>query len=185
MNDLLADHVMDSIDLITQSLHDNKTRSEIDQLFSAQNSAVQDKLLALLGPDGLAQYQDYTKNLGSLLTAAQFAGSLTGDPSAVANKKNQLLQAMQEATRSVLAAAGLPADYQTVPILNFANIASEAEATQSLQLFDSIYAQVAANASTFLSADELTKFLEYRTNAIKSSQTMLLMNRKMMAPISQ
>ncbi len=183
--DLLADHVMDSIDLITQTLHDKKTQGEIDRLFSAQNSALQDKLQALLGPDGLAQYQDYTKNLGSTLTAAQFAGNLTGDPATVAEKKSQLLKAMQEATRSALAAAGLPADYQTIPMLNFANIASEAQATQSLQLFDSIYAQVIANAGNFLSADELGKLQEYRTAAMKNSQAALLMNRNLMAPIAQ
>ena len=184
-NDLLADHVMDSIDLITQALHDNKKQGEIDQLFYAQNSALQDQLQALIGPDGLAQYLDYTKNLASTLTAAQFAGSLTGDPATVADKKSQLLRAMQQATQSALAAAGLPADYQTVPMLNFGNIASEEEGAQSLQLLDSIYGQVAASASTFLNADELNKFQEFRTNALKSSQTMLIMNRKLMAPISK
>jgi len=184
LNDLLADHVMDSIDLITQALHDKDTRGQIDQLFATQDSALRDQLQALIGADGLAQYQDYTKNLLSTVTAAQFAGSLTGDPATVADKKNQLMQAMQQATQSALAAAGLPADYQTIPMLNFANIASEEEAAQSLPLLDSIYAQVAANAGTFLSADELNKFQEYRTNAIKSSQTTLLMNRNMMAPVS-
>jgi RNA polymerase sigma factor (sigma-70 family) len=184
-NDLLADSTMDNIDLITQALHDNKTRSEIDQLFSAQNSALEDKLLALVGPDGLAQYQDYTKNLTSTLTAQQFAGSLTGDPATVADKQNQLLQAMQAATQSTLAAAGLPADYQTMPILNYGNIASEEESAQSLQLLDSIYGQVAASASTFLNADELNKFQEYRTNAIRTSQAMILVNRNLMAPIAQ
>jgi RNA polymerase sigma factor (sigma-70 family) len=184
-NDLMADHVMDSIDLITQALHDNKTRGEVDQLFSTQDSILRDKLLTLVGPDGLAQYLDYTKNLGSTLTAAQFAGSLTGDPATVADKKSQLLQAMQQATQSALAAAGLPADFQTVPMLNFGNIASEEEGVQSLQLLDSIYGRVAASASTFLSADELNKFQEFRTNAIQRSQTMLLINRKMMAPISK
>jgi RNA polymerase sigma factor (sigma-70 family) len=183
--DLLADHVMDSVDLITQTLHDKNSQGEIDRLFSAQNSALQDKLQALLGPDGAAQYLDYTKNLGSTLTAEQFAGSLTGDAAAVAEKKSQLMKAMQEATRSVLAAAGLPADYQTVPMLNFANIASEAQATQSLQIFDSIYTRVIANAGTYLSADELNKLQEYRALAIKNSKTMLLMNRNLMAPISQ
>jgi RNA polymerase sigma factor (sigma-70 family) len=184
LNDLLADHVMDSIDLITQALHDNKKQGEIDQLFSAQNSALQDQLQALIGPDGLAQYLDYTKNLGSTLTAAQFAGSLTGDSATVADKKSQLLQAMQQATQSALAAAGLPANYQTVPMLNFANIASEGQAAQSLQLLDNIYGQVAASASTFLTPDELNKFQEYRTNAINSSQAQLLMNRNLMAPVS-
>jgi RNA polymerase sigma factor (sigma-70 family) len=184
-NDLMADNVMDSIDLITQALHDNRSRSDIDQLFSVQNSALQDKLQALIGPDGLAQYLDYTKNLGSTLTAAQFAGSLTGDPATIADKKSQLLQAIQNATQSALAAAGLPADYQTVPILNFANIASNEEAAQSLQLLDNIYGQVAANASTFLNADELNKFQEFRTNAIQTSQTMLVMNRNMMEPIAK
>ena len=184
-NDLLADHVMDCIDLITQALHDSKTRGEIDRLFSAQNSALQDKLLTLVGPDGLAQYQDYTKNLLSTLTVAQFAGSLTGDQATIGDKKSRLLQALQAATQSNLAASGLPADYQTVPMLNFANIASEEEGAQSLHLMDSIYGQVAASAGTFLNADELNAFQQFRTNGIQNNQTLLLMNRKMMAPIAK
>ena len=185
LSDLLADHIMDGIDLITQALHDNKTRGEVDQMFAKQEAALRDQLQSLVGADGLAQYLDYSKNLASTMTTAQFAGFLTGDSAAVASKQSQLLQALQEASQSALAAAGLPADYQTIPMLNLANIASEEEAAQSLQLLDSIYAQVAAKAGGFLSADELAKFQEYRTNAISTSQTMLLMNRKMMAPISQ
>jgi RNA polymerase sigma factor (sigma-70 family) len=184
-NDLLADHIMNNVDLITQALHDNKKQAEIDQLFSAQNSALQDQMQALLGPDGLAQYLDYTKNLCSTLTASQFAGKLTGDQATVADKKAQLVQALQQATQSTLAAAGLPADYQTIPVLNFANIASEEEGAQSLRLLDNIYGQVAASAGNFLNAEELGSFQEFRSNAIQSSQAQLLMNRKMMAPISQ
>ena len=48
--DLLADHVMDSIDLITQALHDNKTRGEIDQMFSTESAAFQNQLQTLLSP---------------------------------------------------------------------------------------------------------------------------------------
>jgi RNA polymerase sigma factor (sigma-70 family) len=184
-NDLLADHVMDNVDLITQALHDDKSPAEVGQIFFASDTAFQGKLQALLGGDALTQYQDYTKNLGSTLTVAQFVDSLTGDPATVADKKSQLLQAMQQATQSALAAAGLPADYQTVPMLNFANIASDEKGVQSLQLLDSIYGQVAASASTFLNADELNKFQEFRTNAINSSKAQLLMNRKLMAPFSK
>jgi RNA polymerase sigma factor (sigma-70 family) len=185
MNDLLADHIMDGIDLTTQALHDGKSRGEIDQMFATENAALQTKLQALLGPDGAAQYADYTKNLGSTLSAAQFTSGLTGDPATVADKKAQMTQAMEAATQSAVAAAGLPADYQTVPMLNLSNIASEEQATQSLQLLDNIYAQVAANAGGYLSADELAKFQTFRTNAINNSQTMLDMNRKLMAPIGQ
>jgi RNA polymerase sigma factor (sigma-70 family) len=185
LNDLLADHVMDNIDLITQTLHDKSSRNEIDQLFANLDSNLQAKLQASIGPDGLAQYLDYTKSLGTTLTVSQFGGSLTGDPATIADKKSQLTQAMQEATQSVLAAANLPANFQTVPILNFANIASEEEGQQSLDLLTSIYGQVAAQATTFLSADELKKFQEFTSTAIKNNQSMLLMNRNLMAPISQ
>jgi septal ring factor EnvC (AmiA/AmiB activator) len=185
LNDALADHVMDSIDLITQALRDHASRAQIDQMFAAQNSALQQKLQALLGPDGAAQYDDYTKNLGSTLSATSFAATLTGDAATVANQKAQLTQAMEAATQSALAAAGLPADYQTVPMLNFGNIASEDEATQSLQLLDNIYGQVASNAGSYLTADELNSFQTFRTNAINNSQMMLNMNRKLMAPVAQ
>ena len=139
---------------------------------------------ALLGDDALTQYQDYNKNLSSTKFIESFGYSLTGDPTTVADKKSRLLQAMQEATQSALAAAGLPADYQTATVLNFGNYASEEECAQSLQLKDNILGQVAARASAFLNADELNKFQEFRTNAIKNSQNYLLMERKLMAPIS-
>jgi hypothetical protein len=80
---------------------------------------------------------------------------------------------------------GLPADYQTVPILNFRNIASEQEGDKSLKLLDDIYQRVASRSSSFLSADELAKFQEFRTTAINNNRSALAMNRTMMAPISK
>jgi hypothetical protein len=184
-NDLLADHGMDNADLVTQALHDGKSQAEVRQIFSASDTAFQGKVQALLGDDALTQYQDYTKNLSSTLFIESFGASLTGDPATVADKKSRLLQAMHEATQSALATAGLPADYQTLTALNPGNFASEEEAAQSLQLMDNILGQTAARASAFLNADELNKFQEFRTNAIKNSRNFLLMERKLMAPVSQ
>jgi RNA polymerase sigma factor (sigma-70 family) len=184
-NDLLADNVMDEIDLITQALHDGKSQTEVNQIFSAADAALQGKVQALLGDDAAAQYKDYTLNLASTLTAAQFAGELTGDTAAKQEKQNQLQQLVQQETAAALKNAGLPADYQAVPMLNFANIASEDQATASLNLLDSIYSNVAANSSSFLSPDEIASFQTFRTNAINNSRTVLGMNRKLMAPLSQ
>jgi RNA polymerase sigma factor (sigma-70 family) len=184
-NDLLADHLMDNMDLITQVLHDGKSLAEMRQIFSAADTAFQGKVQALLGDDGLTQYQDYTKNIGSPRFVNSFADSLTGDSATIEDKKNQLIQAMEQATQSAVAAAGLPADFQTFPMLNPVNIASEEEAAQSLQLLDSVFGQTAASASTFLSADELNKFQDFRTNVIKRTQAQILVNRKMMAPVSK
>ena len=49
---------------------------------------------------------------------------LTGDDAAKQAKGKQFYQAMQEETQAALLSVGLPPDYQTVPILNFRNIAS-------------------------------------------------------------
>jgi FtsZ-binding cell division protein ZapB len=184
-NDLLADHLLDNMDLITQGLNDGKSQAEVRRIFSAAETAFQGKVQALLGDDALAQYQDYTKNLASPRFVNSFADSLTGDSATIEDKKSRLIQAMQQATQSALAAAGLPADYQTYPMLNPANIASDEEAVQSLQLLDSIFGQTAASASTFLSADELNKFQDFRTNVIKLTQAAILVNRKLMAPVSK
>jgi hypothetical protein len=184
-NDLMADQVMDSIDLITQVLHDKTSATEIDRLFSAQDSALQDRVSALLGPDGLAQYLDVSKNLISTFSAAEFKGKMTGHDAAKAEKQKQFQQVVQEESQAALAAAGLPADFQAVPILNFRNIASEELAARNVKLMDSIFERVAARAVSFLDEEEMKKFQEYRASGIKSSQTALMMNRKMMAPISQ
>jgi len=184
-NDLLADHVMENVDQITTALRDKLTAEQVNALFDRQEAALQDKVQALLGPQSLAQYQEYTQNLLSSLTADQFKSMLSGDDAARAAKAKQMTQALQEAAQAALTSAGLPGDYQTVPILNFRNIASEQEGDQSLKLLDDIYQRVASGSSSFLSADEIAKFQEFRTTAINNNRAALAMNRTMMAPISK
>ncbi len=184
-DELLADGIMDGIDLITRTLHEKRSRGEVDQMFSAHEQAFQEKMSTLLGPDGLAQYQEFTKDLGSTITAAQFEASLSGEAAAKAEKKQQLKQAMQEETRAALTAAGLPEDFQTLPMLNFRNIASEEQAEIGLKLMDGTFERAATRAASFLSPEELQKFQEFRAKAVENNRAMILMNRKMMAPISQ
>ncbi|HEV2694931.1 MAG TPA: sigma-70 family RNA polymerase sigma factor [Verrucomicrobiae bacterium] len=185
LNDLLADNVMDNVDLITQVLHDGKSQAEINQIFSAADTTFQGKVQALLGDDAVAQYKDYTQNLLSSLSATQFSDYMAGDKAAKQDKQNQLQQLLQTTTAAALKDAGLPANYQVVPMLNFANIASEDQANQSLNLLDGIYASTIAQGGSFLSADELASLQTFRTNAININRTVLTMNRKLMAPISQ
>ena len=185
LKDLLADSVMDNIDVITQALHDKKSRSEIEQLFSAQDSALQAKVATLLGPEGLAEYKDYSKNIVTEITSVQFEKSLTGDTEAKADKKAQISRTMQEEIQSALAAAGLSADFQTLPMLNFRNIASEEFGEQSLKLMDNVFERVSSRAAAFLTPDELKKWQEFGKAAVDNNRTALLMNRKMMAPIAQ
>jgi len=179
---LLADEVMENIDRITEVLSDGKSPAEMNQIFAAQEAALSEKVKALLGPEGFGEYQEYTKNLASHLTAEQFKGMMTGEKDAKDEKSKQLYQLMLAATQSELASASLPLDYQTVPTLNFRNIASEAEGERNLKLLDSIYGRVAAQAGSFLSEQEITRFIEFREKAINGNRMALTLNRKLMAP---
>jgi hypothetical protein len=49
LNDLLADHVMENVDLITSMLRDKSPVGQIDQKFTAQDAALQQQVEALLG----------------------------------------------------------------------------------------------------------------------------------------
>lgn len=184
-NDLLADHIMENVDHVTTILRDKPTSEQMNQIFADQEAVLQEQIKTLLGADGLAQYQDYSKNLISSLTADQFQGMLTGTDAEKKEKSKQIAQVMQEETVAALASAGLPADYQVVPILDFRNIASEQDGDRSVKLLEDIYQHVAARESTFLSAEDLTKFQEFKTMAINNNRSALLMNRTMMAPISK
>ncbi len=185
LNDLLADHIMEDVGQVTTVLRDKPPAQQLNALFAAQEAALQDQVQALLGPDGLAQYQQYTRNLLGSLTADQFSALLWGAGPANEDKMNQFKQVLMEETQSALATAGLPPDYQAVPILNFANIASEQQADASLKLLDDIYQRTAERSSSFLSADELAKFQSFRGIAITNSRTALALNRNLMAPASQ
>ena len=184
-SEVLADHVMDSIDRITDALRDNLSPEQLTQLFSAQNAATTGKMQELLGPEAAEQYADYTKNLASSITALQFQGQLTGDGGAREEKGARLRQLLQQERDAALAEAGLPPDFQTIPTLNFCNIASETEAEKNLKLFDDIYGRVAAKAGAFLSPEELEKFAAFRSAAMTQNRSTLVVNRKLMAPLSK
>lgn len=179
---LLADHVMENIDRITEVLRDGKGPQEMETVFAAQDAALLDKIQALLGPEATAQYQEYTKNLASHLTAEQFKPMMTGDKAAKDAKAKQLYEAMLAETQQTLTSAGLPADYQTVPTLNFRNFASEAGAEKNLKLLGGIYERVIARADTYLSPEEIEKFAKFQTAAINNNRMALALNRRLMSP---
>src|SRR5260221_11740116 len=78
LSDLLADHIMDNVDHVTTALRDETPSDQLAQLFSGQDTALREKLEALLGVDGLAQNQDYTHNLLATLTTDRFKVDLDG-----------------------------------------------------------------------------------------------------------
>lgn len=181
-NDLLADNVMENIDHVTAVLQDGITPAQMEPVFAGQEAALLEKIESLLGPDGLVDYQEYTRRLASNITAEQFKGRLTGDKEEQEAKARQLYDVMLAETQQTLANAGLPADFQTVPMLNFRNIASEVEGEKNLKLIDGIYERVLVRSGSFLSPEDIGKFGEFRTTVISANRMSLTMNRKMMAP---
>lgn len=184
-NDLLADSVMENIDRITEVLHDGKTGDALNRVFNDQDAATEAKLATLIGLDGVAQYKEYSKDLISSLTSEQFKPMLTGDKAANEEKITQLAKDVTAETQAALAAAGLPPDYQAVPMLNFRNIASESLGDQSIAMLDGIFEKVSVKAADYLTAEDLKKFGEFRALAMKNNRGALSLNRTMMAPIAK
>lgn len=183
-NDLLADHIMQGIDNVTAAIRDKTPPDQLSQIFATDSASLNQSIQDSLGADALAQYRDYTKNLLANLTSQEFASSLTGSSDEIQAKEAQLRQALQQESQSTLANAGLPSDFQTVPVLNLVNIASEQQAAQDIQLLQGIYQRVAAGAGSYLSPDEITKFQTFINKAIANNTTALNMNRTMMSPIA-
>jgi RNA polymerase sigma factor (sigma-70 family) len=184
LTDLLTDHQMEGIGLVTTALRDKLTPEQINQTFAAQEAALREQVQALVGPDGLAQFMDYTRNLFATQTAGQLKGGMTGTDEEKEAKSKQLSQAMQEEIQAAITSAGLPADYQMNPIASFRNIASEQEGERSLKLLDDIYQRVASRGSSFLSPEDLAKFQAHRIADLQDARKNLTMNRLLMAPIA-
>ena len=184
LNDLLADHIMANVDNITISLRDKMPLDQVNALLGSQTTALQQQIEALIGPDAAAQYQDYSKNLLAGISAEQFKGKLTGTDAEKNQKSDQLRQLLKQESQSAIAEAGLPDDFQPVPMLNFANIASEQQAEQSLKLLEDIYKRTADAASSFLSPEEIAKLREFSATAVSNNRGSLAINRAFMAPIS-
>ena len=183
LNELLADAVMVNIDHITAGLRDAKSVEEMDQVFTRQEAATDAKVKELIGDEAFAQYKDYNRNLVSSITAEQFKGMmLKGDKETKEAQGRQLYELLEQEKQRALAHAGLPADYQLVPTLNFRNFASEDVAERNIKLLDSIYEQVQNQASAFLSPEEVGKFGDFRKVAVNNNRLALSVNRKLMAP---
>ncbi len=183
LNDLLADYVMRNVDQVTTALRDKPSPDQLNQVFAGENATLNQSIQDLLGTDDLAKYQDYSKNLLGNLTVEQFKNNFTGSDDEKSAKAEKLRQAIQQETQSTLASAGLPADFQTMPMLNFVNIASEQQADQNLKLLQSIYQRVIGGASGYLTPDEITKLQAFTSKAIANNTAALNMNRVVMAPI--
>ena len=183
-NDLLADHIMQDVDLVTTALHDKTSVDQMKQLFAGDNASLEKSVQDLLGDDAVGQYRDYTENLLGNISSHQFLGELTGSDSEKKDKAEKLRLALNQEAQAALANAGLPKDYQTVPILNFINIASEQQAEQSLKLLDGIYQRVAANAGSYLSPAEIASLQTFAGKVHSNNDAALKANRSLMAPIA-
>ncbi len=182
-NNLLADHIMQDVDYVTTALHDKTSVDQMTRLFADDNASLEQSVKDLLGADAANQYKDYTQNLLGNISSQQFAGELTGSDSEKKAKMEKLRLAIDQEAQAALANAGLPSDFQTVPILNFVNIASDQQAEQNLKLLDGIYQRVAANAGSYLSPEEITAFQTFAGKAHSNSDAALKANRALMAPI--
>jgi RNA polymerase sigma factor (sigma-70 family) len=183
-NTLLADHIMQDVDYVTTALHDKTSVDQMTQLFAGDNASLEQSIQDLLGADAATQYKDYTKNLLGNLTSQQFESELTGSDSEKKEKAEKLRQAIDQEAQATIANAGLPSNFQPVPILNFVNIASEPQAEQNLKLLDGIYQRVAANAGSYLSPEEIAAFQTFSGKAHSNSDAGLKANRMLMAPIA-
>lgn len=183
MNDLLGDYVMRNVDQITTALRDKPPADQLNQIFAGENATLNQNIQDLLGADAVAKFQDYSKDLLSNLTVDQFKDSFTGSDDEKSAKADKLRQAIQQASQSAVASAGLPSDFQTIPMLNFVNIASEEQANQNVKLLQSIYQGVISGAGSYLTPSEITKLQAFTTKAIANNTAALNMNRVVMAPI--
>jgi RNA polymerase sigma factor (sigma-70 family) len=181
-NDVLADGIMDSIDVLTTALKQGKSGAELNKLFEKQEAATHAKMSELLGPDDTKKYDDYSRDLLSTLTSEQFKSMMTGDKETKDRQAKELRKIMQEETQAALAGAGLGPNYQPLPMLNFRNIASEEEGERSVQLMNEIYTKAAARSASILSPEDLKKFSEFQNLALNNNRTALAMNRQLMSP---
>lgn len=183
LNDALADHVMTNINQITAMLKDGKSMDDMEKVFAAQEADLNQNLQQLLGDDQFAKYQDYNKNLLSYLSSEQFKGMLpAGDDKARDDRSRELLKVMQEESEKALVGAGLPKDYQTIPTLNFRNIAFEETGEKNIQLLDSIFENAANRLGSTWSPQDIEKLQQFRKIAVQNNRLALTVNRKIMAP---
>jgi RNA polymerase sigma factor (sigma-70 family) len=183
LNDLLADHIMDNVENVTIGLREKMGPNQLTQMFGAQEADLNAKIRELVGDEAFEKYQDYSMNLVSTISAKQFQSMMTGDKVAKEEKAKQMLQILKEESQAVLAGAGLPADYQLVPMLNFRNIASESEGEKGLALLDSLYTRATPRLETVLTKEDQAKFQEFRAKALENTRAAFVMNRTLMAPI--
>jgi RNA polymerase sigma factor (sigma-70 family) len=182
-SDALADHIMANVENVTVALRQKMSVEQADQVFANQEATLQANLQQLLGADGLAKYNEHTRDIMPNITSEQFKAMMSGDDEAKKKKAAQMSKILKEETQAVLTANNLPADYQVLPMLNFRNIAYEAEGEKSVQLMEQIYSRAGDRFGDVLDKDELKKFIDLKSKAASNNRGALTMNRALMAPI--
>jgi hypothetical protein len=110
-----------------------------------QEADLQVKVRQLLGDEAYEKTRITTINC-SAISRPSSSPMLQGDKEAKDAAAKQFFEILQEENQKASAQAGLSADTQMVPTLNFRNFASEQEAEKNLQLLDSIYEQAQASS---------------------------------------
>ncbi|HVM47786.1 MAG TPA: sigma-70 family RNA polymerase sigma factor [Candidatus Acidoferrum sp.] len=186
LSELLADDFIASAQgPITTALRDKPALAEIDSIFAAEQADLELKVQALLGPQLMAEYDEYNRTLFGGAIMDDFKDRITGNNEAKAAKANQLKQAFQESAQAALADAGLPADYFLQPAWTYRCVASEQACDRSVKLLDDTLGRTAARASAFLSPDELARFQEFRSSTCQSTKVSMAYMRAYAAPVSE
>jgi len=89
---------------------------------------------------------------------------------------------MQEQSQLVLAEAGLPSDRLPLSPFDCRDLASEQQGEAGLKLIADIYERTAARSGSFLTAEELVRFDDFRTAGVGYLRSALAISRTMLAP---
>jgi RNA polymerase sigma factor (sigma-70 family) len=184
-NELLVDEFMVEVEQVTRLLRDKAPLEEVDRVFAAQNTALKQKVGELIGQEGLARYQEFTRNLFGVLTVEEFQNQMAGSDEAKGEKGKQLSQAFNEAAQAVLVEAGLPPDYPTVTDMNLRIVACEDEYQRLLKMVGDIFERTAARAGSFLSPEDLGKLAGFKTTLLDHAKSQTALKRLVMAPIAE
>jgi hypothetical protein len=186
LTDLLSDEFMDNVaGQITTVLQNKPPLDEIKRIFAAQDASLQARVQELIGPEALAQYQEYNRNLGGQDFAREFKGQMTGSDEERTAKAKQLAQVFSETAQAVLAGAGLPVDELMPPAVSFRCLASEQESERVAKLGEDILHRAAANCGSFLTAEERAKLPQFGNKYIKDAKENMTSIRAYLAPMAE
>jgi hypothetical protein len=160
---------------------DKAAQADAMKAMTAQQSAIQDQVKALLGDTRYAEFQDYSGSIGQRMVLNQFSQQMASGQAPLTDTQNQqLLQIMADESKNAPNPLGSGNPNAVADPTALQAMMTEDGINQLLQQMEAVNQRVLDRAGTVLTADQLQAFADFQAAQTQMQRAGLTMASRML-----